>query len=271
MFLYDKSVNRPEINSPGKLSPRQPLVLIPVTAEDVARARRHKIFIGLAAALVLLAAGGILYKRIMDPRNAREAYDAGLRLMTATRYEQAALNFSRVIDLKPDFADAYRMRGRVYVAEYRPDPAIQDFTKVIQLVPGDATALVERGFARLDKKDYSNAIADADHAIRLTPKLARAYTLRGTARRAASDPAGALEDFASAIQLQPDLENYFQRASTYQLLNQHRAAIEDFTNAIQADPQQPHIYFARALSESAVGDSAAARQDIAAGRKIDGW
>ena len=254
-----------------RVAAEDPLGMIPVMPEDVARVKHRKILIGVTAGLVLVAAAGIMYKRMADPRNAREAYDAGLRLMAATRYEQAALNFSRVIDLKPDFADAYRMRGRVFVAEYSPDPAIQDFTKVIQLDPSDAMALVERGFARLDKKDYSNAIADADRSIALDPKLARAYNLRGTAERASANPSQAIADFTQAVQLEPGLENYFQRASTYQLLHQHRLAIADFTSAVLADPQQPHIYFARALSKAALGDAAGAKDDIETGRKIDGW
>ncbi len=248
-----------------------PLVLIPVMAEDVARARRRKALLGIAAGLVLLAAAGMVYKRMADPRSAREAFDAGVRLMAATRYEQAALNFSRVIDLRPDFADAYRMRGRVYVAEYSPDLAIQDFSKVIELDPGDAMAWVERGSARLDKKDYANAIADADRAIALDPKRWRAHNLRGAAQRAAGKPDLALADFARALALEPSLENYFQRGSTYQLLKQHDLAVADFTSAIAADPQEPHIYFARALSEAALGDSLSAKRDIEAGRKIDGW
>ncbi len=254
-----------------RVAQEAPLILIPVMAEDVARARRRKALIGAAAGLALLAASGVVYKRMTDPRNAREAFDAGMRLFAATRYEQAGLNFSRVIDLRPDFADAYRMRGRVYMAEYSPDPAIQDFTKVIELEPTDAAAWVERGSARLDKKDYANAIADADRAIALDPNLAAAHNLRGSAQRSAGKPDLALGDFARAVQLQPTLNNYFQRGSTYQQLSQHRLAVADFTSAIAADPQEPHIYFARALSEAALGDSDAAKRDIEAGRKIDGW
>ena len=45
----------------------------------------------------------------------------------------------------------------------------------------------------------------------------------------------------------------------------------DFTKALEEDPQQPHTYFARAESRSAMGDSAGAKADITAGRKLDGW
>jgi len=249
----------------------QPLVLIPVMAADVARAKRRKVAIGLGAGLVVLLACGYIYKRTSDPRNAREAYDAGVRLMKATRYDQASLNFTRAIDLQADFVDAYRMRARVAVAEYAPDQAIRDFSKVIELNPIDASALVERGFARLDKNDYGNAITDANRAIAADPKMGRAYNLRATARRAAGDPGKAVADFTQAVQLEPNLDNYLQRAATYQRMNEHKLAIADFDNAIYYDPQQPHIYFARALSKAALGDAPGAKTDIEAGRKIDGW
>ena len=123
----------------------------------------------------------------------------------------------------------------------------------------------------LDKKDYANAIADADRAIALDPKLARAYNLRGSALRAAGDPRKAVDAFTRAIEIEPSLDNYFQRAATYQVIGEHQLAIADFSKALEEDPQEPHTYYARAESRSAVGDSAGARADIAAGRKIDGW
>ena len=256
------------------MTPREtdkPLVLIPVTADDVARERRRKVAKWAGTGILVVAAALFSYKRMADPRDAREAYDAGLRLLKATRYEQAALNFSRTIDLMPDFAEAYRMRGHVYVAQSNSDAAIRDFTKLLELNPKDPTALVERGFAWLDKKAFANAMADANGAVTFDAKLGRAYTLRATARRAMGAFAKAIEDFTTAIGIEPTLENYFQRASTYQLLDKQDLAIADFSSALVLDPLQPHIYFARAQARAAAGDAKGAQNDIAEGRKIDGW
>ena len=128
------------------------------------------------------------------------------------------------------------------------------------MLPRDTLALVERGSAHLDKKDYASAIADADRALVLDPKMARAYNLRGTARRAAGDPRKAIEDFSKAVEFEPNLDNYFQRASTYQRIGDHARAIVDFDKAIEEDPMQPHIYYARAESRAAVGDERAPRR-----------
>jgi hypothetical protein len=44
--------------------------MIPVTAEDVTRERRSKLLKWLAAALVVILVGWIVYKRLNDPRDA---------------------------------------------------------------------------------------------------------------------------------------------------------------------------------------------------------
>jgi tetratricopeptide (TPR) repeat protein len=249
----------------------KPLIMIPVTAEDVARVRRKRLLKWLAGALIALLVAAIIYKKVTDPHNAREAFDAGMRLMRATRYDQAILNFNRAVDIEPDFADAYRMRARAYVAQSDPDPAIRDFSKVAELQPSDASAFTELGFVHLDKKEYPAAIADADRATALDPKLSRAYNLRANARRGAGDLRGAIADYTKAVELEPNLDNYFQRAATYQRLGEHKLAVDDLDKAIAEDPQQPHIYYARSESRAALGDKAGAEADMAIGRKIDGF
>jgi tetratricopeptide (TPR) repeat protein len=263
----------PDLEPPQDFStePEQPVVMIPMTAEDAERRRRRVNLTWAAAGIAVLMAGSYIYVRTVDPVRAQQAYTDGVRLIQATRYEQAILNFDRAIELKPSFADAYRMRGRAYVAVGKPDSAIPDFTRVAALQPSEGAVLVDRGFAYLDKKDWARAMADASRALALNDKLARAYNLRATAERATGNPGKAVEDFTRAVELDPNLDNYFQRAATYQLLNDHQRAVADFNQAVALSPDQPHTYFARAESRAALGDVKGAQEDIRAGRKIDGW
>src|SRR5512138_3031515 len=67
----------------GAVNPQEtdkPVVLIPVMAEDVARERRRKIAIRLGVGLLVAVVAFFAYRRMADPRDAREAYDAGVRL-----------------------------------------------------------------------------------------------------------------------------------------------------------------------------------------------
>jgi tetratricopeptide (TPR) repeat protein len=266
-----------ELNSvpesrPGERNadPTAPLVLIPVTAEDVSRRKTRIITICLVIALVI---GGIsfwMYRRTMDPLNAQQSYDSGVRLFAIARYQQATLSFDRAVKLKADFVDAYLMRGRAYVAEAKPERAIADFTKVIELRPGDPQGFIDRGKAYLDLKDAQSALADGNSVVQLNPKLDKGYNLRGTAARAMGNPAKALEDFNRAVELSPTPPNYYDRGATLQLLGQHRQAIADFDHLIEFNPESPEGYFARAESRRALGDLQGYKEDHSKGRVLDG-
>jgi len=247
-----------------------PLVLIPVTAEDVARRKRRiALWTSCAAAAVLLVAG-YYYKRSVDPIHARQSYDAGMRMFAIARYPQAALLFDRAAALDPTFADAVLMRGRANDYDGKIDRAIADFTHVLELRPNDTAALLARGRAWLDLKDYQSAIGDANRALGIDSRLAGGYNLRGVARRILGDPRGALEDFTRAVELSPGTDNYFQRGATYQLLGEHRLALADFNQMIAIQPDAAPAYFARAESRLALGDVTGAEQDRQQGRILDG-
>jgi len=268
-------VEDPEINpAPAPSGPvtgePQPLVLIPVTAEDASRSRRRVILTCWAVAIAIAGTAGYIYKRSVDPIHARESYDAGERLYKTARYSQAILNFDRAVALRPDFGDAYYARGKAYAAQAQTENAIRDFGKVIALRPSDPRPRLDRANAYLDSKAFGSAIADVTRAIALDAKLSEAYNLRGTAIRATGDAKAALEDFNRAVALTPNLANYFQRGATYQLLGEHRLAIADFDQAIEFAPDQPQAYFARAESRRAIGDKAGADKDHVTGRILDG-
>src|SRR5580700_7502068 len=243
----------PEAANEVEAAGESPLVLIPVMADDVARQKRRRVLRWLVAVLTVLAIAGWMYKKSTDPLRAQESCDAAQRLFAVARYNQAIVACDRAVALKPDFADAYMLRGRSYVAQYESERGIPDFTKTMELRPLDPQGPIERAHAYINQKDYAAAIADLDSALVLDSKLARAYNLRGTALRALGQPQKAIAEFDRAAEIEPNSDNYFQRGATYQILGDHQRAIQDFTLAISWDPDKPQTYFARAESERAVG------------------
>jgi tetratricopeptide (TPR) repeat protein len=260
----------PEKKQSGKAAASTPVVMVPVTAEDV---RRQKIRTALkilgAVALAALVLGWI-YKRATDPINARASYDAGTMLLQAARYEEAILALTQAIEMKPDFAEAYRMRGRVYFEETELERSVSDYTAAVKLRPSDPLTLLDRAAAYLAQKDYAAAMADCDRAIALDSMLAAAFNLRGSTRRAQGDARAALADFDRAVALAPNLDNYYQRGATYQILGEYRKAIADFTEVIGIRPDNAPPYFARADALRAAGELERAREDLKQGRILDG-
>jgi tetratricopeptide (TPR) repeat protein len=263
--------------SPGELDPgapaadpSSPLVLIPLTAEDVARRSRRVKLTWFLTILAIAGVSGWFYKRSTDPIRAQRAYEAAQRLFNLAHYDQTIVSCDLAVALKPDFAAAYLLRGRARVAAYDPDRAIADFTKAAELQASDPQALLERAAAYVDGKKYADAIADTTAALAIDSHLARAYNLRGTAFRASGDPQKAVAEFSRALEIEPNSDNYYQRGATYQVLSDHRHAVEDFTQAIEWDPDKPQTYFARAESERMLGQTAQADKDHLRGRVLDG-
>jgi tetratricopeptide (TPR) repeat protein len=247
-----------------------PVVMIPVTAGDARRQRTRALLKILGAAALAALLVGFIYKRATDPINARASYDAGTRLLQGAHYEEAILAFTQALDKQPDFAEAYRMRGRIYFEETELDRSIGDYTAAIKLRPSDPQTLLDRAAVYLAQKDYPAAMADCDRAISLDSRLAQAFNLRGTTRRAQGDARAALADFDRAVALAPNIDNYFQRGATHQLLGEYRQAIADFTEVIGIRPDNAPPYFARADALRAAGDLERARQDLNQGRILEG-
>jgi len=274
IFIYDKDKLKMP-NWPGDPAgtivptpePRRSssLIEIPVQPEDVARRRRRILISCCAAALLAIAIASWIYKRNVESLRAMESYDAAVRLFRIARYNQAIIALDLTIGLKPDFADGYLLRGRAYAGDAITELAIRDFTKVLEIRPSDTAARLARTSVYIDRKDYHSAIADATAVLAIDPSLSQAYNFRACAVRALGDPKKALDDFNRAVQLNQNVDNYYQRAATYQILGEHRLAIADLDQVIDLRPGQAPVYFARAKSRQAAGDLRGADADYRLG------
>src|SRR5258708_115691 len=99
----------------------------------------------------------------------------------------AGASYSRAIELRPDWAEAYVQRGYVRRMQGELDQAIIDYDKATELDPrstrnnlGVAGAYVNHGFIRMADLHPEEAIRDFDKAIKLTKTLP-AYFHRGQA------------------------------------------------------------------------------------------
>ena len=117
-------------------------------------------------------------------------------------YEMAVADFTKAIELDPDFAKAHEYRGYAHYYKSEPGKAVADFTVSIRLKPDDGT-YVMRGFAYSFQREFNKAIADYNTAIRLNPTSGVAYYNRALANDALGnvDPAKIEADFSRAREL----------------------------------------------------------------------
>lgn len=81
-------------------------------------------------------------------------------------YRLAVGDFTRAIELSPDFAQAYYDRGLLYWRELGdPQRAVRDLTRVIELKPARAEAWFNRALAFQTLGDAVSASADYEHYL----------------------------------------------------------------------------------------------------------
>ena len=90
------------------------------------------------------------------------------------RYAKAIQDFTEVIRLDPNDAQAYNNRGVAKGGLGRRAEAIEDYTTAIHLNPNDVTAYNNRGATKEKLGRYAEAVEDYKTALRLDPNNAKA-------------------------------------------------------------------------------------------------
>jgi tetratricopeptide (TPR) repeat protein len=92
-------------------------------------------------------------------------YDKGVELLAAGEPFEALEAFTKAIDRRADFAEAFSGQGDAYSRTSRYPLAILSYTEAIKLRPGYAAALSGRGFAHYFSEQYEPAREDFVAAI----------------------------------------------------------------------------------------------------------
>jgi tetratricopeptide (TPR) repeat protein len=152
--------------------------------------------------------------------------------------------YTQAIEVEPEFAEAYRLRGMVYVAlgEFDKgivdlDRALADLDQAVELNPQLAEAYFNRGGAYFFKLDYDKAIADFDRAIQIDPSYVEAYAVRGNAYDNNGEFEKAISSYGEALAL--DLEEgqhalvLFDRGQAYARHGDKDLAATDLEQALE--------------------------------------
>jgi tetratricopeptide (TPR) repeat protein len=107
-------------------------------------------------------------------------FDKGIGLLSSDSYKEAIYYLSRAIEIDPEYAEAYYVRGLTYFKMKNYEEAIADFTRCIDYNPTHAKAFISRGYAYEEIKDFRKAISNYTKVIEIDPSNSFCYYLRGS-------------------------------------------------------------------------------------------
>jgi tetratricopeptide (TPR) repeat protein len=117
----------------------------------------------------------------------------------------AALAYTRAIELDSKFLPAYEERASDYLNLKQYPQALKDYERILALDPENVTAYADRGLARLETGRYLAAISDFGEAIRRKKDgdsyLPNLFEYQGDARVKLGEYRDAIADYTKAIEL----------------------------------------------------------------------
>lgn len=162
---------------------------------------------------------------------ARDYYLSGILLILKDD-RQAMIDFSKAIEIEPDYAKAYYQRARAFSSMGNKLKAIADYTRSIELEPNFANAYISRGNIYLQQGDYSSAIADYTRAVKIQPNHYAGYYNRAVAHSRQKNWNKALADYARVIRMRSDnADAHYARGRIYHYLGQYTAALSEYQHS----------------------------------------
>jgi protein O-GlcNAc transferase len=191
-----------------------------------------------------------LYSRLVDlrPDFALAYYKRGNLFRKCGQMEAALGSYDRAIALDSHYANAFCNRGVVLGLLRRPDDALASYDRAIALNPTDALALYNRGDVLRELKRFDEALASYDQAIAIMPNYAEAYCNRGVLLQELKYFDAALESYNRSLEINSGIAyTHLNRGNLFREKKRLDLALADYDRAIDADPANADAFCNRGV------------------------
>ena len=156
----------------------------------------------------------------------------GVDLTRHDKFDEAIVEFNKIIDADPKSANAYYNLGYAYDKKGDLANSISNFSKAIEIDPTLTDAYYNRGFAYYKKGNFDSAIADYSKAIEISPDSADAYYGLGLVYSQKGDLDKAISEYTQAIKVRSNFAlAYDARAVAYVTKKNYLLALADVNKA----------------------------------------
>ncbi|KAB2922657.1 MAG: tetratricopeptide repeat protein [Bacteroidetes bacterium] len=202
---------------------------------------------------------------IIDPIRLKAA-----RCYLNNDYNDAIIEFSKVIEKYPYDDLAYAFRGNSYLELLLDKKAFIDYAKAIEINPSNPDNYLYRADANKKLGKYDDAITDYTEAIKLGHKGIKSIYIRGLLFAYQSMYRECIEDMKYVISKDPNhVEAYSCLASAIYMTRDYKNAIRALNTSLKKDPTNVSDIERRAVSKSMTGDTKGALKDFSLALSIE--
>ena len=176
------------------------------------------------------------------PKDARKAFEEGLRLKTDNQIDKALKNFTRAIDVYPTYFQALAERGQLYIAKNQNGEAIADFERAVKLNEEWGPALRGLGYCYLEQQKFEDAAQFLERAVAAEPGVPNTHLFLGIATLALDRRDAAKSALQEALRLDSKVAvtAHIYLADLYARQERYTEAANELRIYLAASPGAPN-------------------------------
>ncbi|UCG27556.1 MAG: tetratricopeptide repeat protein, partial [Bacteroidales bacterium] len=181
---------------------------------------------------VLLFLGICLLTTTVSAQNPRKFFKAGEEFVNSKNYEDAIDQFTKAIELNPEYTDAYLARAQAFENLDKLQEAYEDYKRAFVFLPKEEFVAYSLGKISNELGEYEQALGYLNTATTLSRKYLPAYQEKVISLLELEDYKFAIKVSDTALALEDNAINYYYHGVVNERLNKPEAAESDYTKAI---------------------------------------
>ena len=176
------------------------------------------------------------------PKDARKAFEEGVRLKVDNQIDKALKIFTRAIELYPSYFQALAERGQLHIAKNQNAEAIADFDRAVKLNEGWGPALRGLGYCYLEQQKFEDAAQFLERAVAAEPGVANTHLFFGIASLALDRRDAAKNALQEALKLDSKgaVTAHIYLADLYARQERYTDAADELRIYLAASPGAPN-------------------------------
>ena len=182
----------------------------------------------------------------IQAQTAKQYYKAGEDFTKAMNYKDAIVQFTRAIELDPDFEKAYISRANAYSRRGEHKSAAEDYDRALVFEDKDEEIYYFSGKEWHLQGNNQFALIKLTTAINMKRNFLEAYQVRQVVYMDMEEYEKALEDCKRCLKLKEDEKAYFNLAQVYEKLGMDIEAEEAYKLSLQKNRRVISTHFSYA-------------------------
>jgi tetratricopeptide (TPR) repeat protein len=179
-------------------------------------------------------------------QTAKQFFKAGEDFTKASNYEDAIAQFTRALELDPDFEKAYISRANAYSRTGEHQSAAEDYDRALVFEDKDEELFYFSGKEWHLAGNHQFALTKLTTAINMKKNFLEAFQVRRAVYMDLEEYERALEDCEKCLKLHEDEQAYYNLAQVYEKLGKDDEAVQAYKSSLQKNRRVISTHFSYA-------------------------